>query len=357
MKVLHILPNRFFIPDWAMLGSTKDMFGRIQFFYDRGIDFDIFAHVKNWIRLSDDLSFHELNGYSHIVVEHTYGLKDFEYIKGRWPTAKLIVRAHQSEILHREDFLTAVREIKAGAKAEHQAVNSLQIYRDREEGAARFADAILSIEPNSSEQYWRSLGFRGRFLFEPYFLPSVYLQQVSCTPPQQKQRRNQIVCVGSSHPGPLIIAMVQAFEKAVSSLGKSALPDWRFLVTGPLQEDSSVRVDCGRVEHLGSVDDLFSLLKESRAIALMSALGRGFKTKILDAIMSGAWVIVVPELYHRLPESVRPFCIVLKQGREALAEAVAEIEEREWPDQNPNEALRSVAYKALESAFADDPTL
>jgi hypothetical protein len=354
MKVLHILPNRFFRPEWTMLGSTKDMFGRIQFFYDRGIDFDIFAHVKNWIRLSDDLSFHELNGYSHIVVEHTYALKDFEYIKNRWPSARLIVRAHQSEILHREDFLTAVRAIKAGPKAEKEAIHSLQIYRDREEGAARFADTILSIEPHESEQYWRSLGFNGRFLFAPYFLPTAYVQQVCFTAsPQQNGRKKQIVCVGSSHPGPLIVAMIQGFEQAVSSLENSVLPDWRFLVTGPWQEGSGHSGRGRRVEHLGSVDDLFGLLKESRAIAVMSALGRGFKTKVLDAIMTGAWVILVPELYHRLPEPIRPFCIVLRQRHDALAEAVAEIEKRQWPTENPNETLRSLSYEALDSAFGE----
>ena len=170
MKLLHILPNRFFRPDMKMLGSTKDMFGRIQFFHEREIDFDIFAHVKNWIRLSDDLSFHELNGYTHIVVEHTYGFKEFQYIKSRWPSAKLIVRAHQSEILHREDFLIAVRETKGGKQAEREAINSLQIYRDREEGAARFADTILSIEPNELS----SIGARWDSVDASYSHPTFY---------------------------------------------------------------------------------------------------------------------------------------------------------------------------------------
>ena len=249
--------------------------------------------------------------------------------------------------------MIAVRETKGGKQAEREAINSLQIYRDREKGAARFADTILSIEPNESEQYWRSLGFSGRFLFAPYFLPSTYMSQYSSlTGRQQDLRKNQIVCIGSSHPGPLIVAMIQAFEKAVSSLEKSTLPNWRFLVTGPLSGHTSLRINNDRqIEYLGSVDDLFGLLQESRAVAIMSALGRGFKTKILDAIMCGAWVIVVPELYLRLPQPLRPFCIVLKQGRGALAEAVAEIEQREWPAGCPNEALRSLAYDAMKCAF------
>jgi hypothetical protein len=349
MKLLYIVPDRFFHPDTKMLGSTKDIFGRIEFFYEKGIDFDIFSHAKNTVSLSDDLSFRDLTGYSHIVVEQTYRLKDFQYIKRRWPSAQLIVRAHQSEILHRKDYLKAIRHLKMTELYTRAAKSSLQVYKDRDRGAARYADSILSIEPKESERYWRSLGFRGRFLFAPYFLPAAYVP----TPSFANRRQNQIVAIGSSHPGPLTAAMVLGFHKAVSALGNSTLRDWRFLVTGQLPKEVDINgQQSERVEHLGAIEDLFGLLSVSRAVAVTSALGRGFKTKILDAISCGAWVIVPSMLYRRLPEPIRPFCIVLEEQGEALARAVEELEGSVWPTQDPNTTLRSMAYHALESAMA-----
>ena len=346
MKLLHILPHTCLQPDNRMLGSTKDICGRLEYFHERGIDFDVFSHARNHIPLSDDLSFYDFPDYSHIIVEQTYSYSDFAYVRERWPKAKLIVRSHQSEIPHRKDYLIAEKEFENDKWAMREAQRSVQIYTDRERGAARFSDGILSIEPEESEQYWRSLGFRGGFFFAPYFLPAAYLPRLA----PRSQRLNQIVCVGSSHPGPLTASIVRGFQKAVGYLGPSELADWSFPVTGHLPE--GVASESPRLQNLGAVEDLFGLLCKSRAVALPSNLGRGFKTKILDAVLCGTWVLLPPELYRRLPEPVRPFCIILPSRPDGLVEAIAEMESRAWPARDPNVELRSTAYTALERALA-----
>jgi hypothetical protein len=143
--------------------------------------------------------------------------------------------------------------------------------------------------------------------------------------------------------------MVKAFEALVAALPVSVLHDWRFITTGAVLHE--IQTNCRQVENVGSVNNLFEVLSESRAVAIPSALGRGFKTKILDAIACGAWVLLPSKLYQRLPDPVRPFCIVLSDKSSALYEAIRELQQREWPKQDANETLRSLAFAAMDSSL------
>ncbi len=113
----------------------------------------------------------------------------------------------------------------------------------------------------------------------------------------------------------------------------------------------------GRVRHLGFVDDILALLTESFAVAVTSDLGRGFKTKILEAINCGAWVVVTSGLMRRMPEVLKPYCAVLdpKRPGDSLARAIDDFSRREWPKGDPNTTLREEAYRALDAAIFGRP--
>lgn len=205
-----------------------------------------------------------------------------------------------------------------------------------------------TIEPLAvAAPYWRRIGLEGRLLSAPYFVPDSLL---SGMPQVSGVRRNSLVCVTSSYPGPLIYDMVRNFYDAVADLG-CALPQWEFEIMGKPLDD----LECApnpRIRHLGIVPNPLGVLRGCKALAVLSDYGRGFKTKILDAIICGAWVIVTPRLFRRLPSAVQRYCIVVDPAsRGALAAALVDVEQSTWLDGDPNSILRAESYSAMDAAF------
>lgn len=348
IRILHIVPYIYFERGFEFLGSTKDIDGRQEYLWRCGAAFDTFSHLKDRFSLADELSFFDLPDYTHIIVDLSRGRSDLAYIKGRWPGAKLIVRSHNPEVTHRLDYLRAARRTRSTFLEKKSIIANVAVFYGRDRGAAELADAILHIETGNTASYWRALGFHRDILVTPYFTSDYQLRAI----PEGRVRKNQIVCVSSTHPGALTVEMVSNFHQAVDSLG-NRLVDVAFLATG--ERPLTIRKDSitPRVHHLGVVEDIHSLLAESFAVAVTSDLGRGFKTKILEAIVCGAWVIVTPGLMSRMPEVLKPFCVVINMASpgDSLARAIEELRARRWPNIDPNAVLRRQAYCALDAAI------
>ena len=73
---------------------------------------------------------------------------------------------------------------------------------------------------------------------------------------------------------------------------------------GQPQADRRVRL-ARQGEADRSAGSPLSLLAEARVVAIPSDLGMGFKTKILEAILAGCWVLVTEDVQRRLPDAVR----------------------------------------------------
>ncbi len=358
--LLHLVPHSFSAPDFHFHGSTKDTAGRHQYFRDRGIAFDVFHHRKNVDPLAGQLQDEaDLPAYTHILVDGSYTLKDWKFLKARWPQARLIARSHNSELPHRKDSLRALwaaaptDDMARQAEDRKDARNNRRVFLDRDLAAAKYADAILTIETlKPAARYWSWLGFRGELLACPYFLTDAYLTEIEATVGEKiKARRDWIVCVMSSHPGPLTYHALLHFHRAVKGLGERK-PGWRFRATGRSFWIKNHEDFSPRVKPLGIVDDLLTVLSLSRAIAVFSDLGRGFKTKILEAILCRSWVLINPVLFRRLPEAVKPYCIVVDlESPFGLDEAIDRIERKEWPGGDPNSELRAEAYAAMDAAI------
>ena len=101
--------------------------------------------------------------------------------------------------------------------------------------------------------------------------------------------------------------------RAVESLGERG-DGWQFMVTGEVP-DHVRAAGAGRVEFVGLQASPFDAIKPARAVALMSDLGRGFKTKIIESILSRNFVLVTANLFARLPDAVRPFCLLVDPDR------------------------------------------
>ena len=88
--------------------------------------------------------------------------------------------------------------------------------------------------------------------------------------------------------------------------------------------------------------------KRARAIALLSDFGRGFKTKVLEAILAGCYVIVTPKLFKRTPPDLQPFCFPIPRGSAKSFEEALERCMAPFPEHRINDQLREQAYRIMD---------
>ena len=85
MKVLHIIPESVVLPKFYYSGSTKDIFGRTEYFTSRSIEVE-----RLIVKRDDDLLFEELQrlpleDFSVILVELLIYPRSMRYMRQRNP--------------------------------------------------------------------------------------------------------------------------------------------------------------------------------------------------------------------------------------------------------------------------------
>ena len=350
-RALHLVPANINLPELKYHGSTKDIRGRTEYFAERGLETDEFClHREDHVAAESIRVFHReirnLSGYEVIVVDipGTFP-RLIATLKRLAPNARVLFRAHNAEFFHRMDYFRAETQRSRRLKYALAAVRGLL-------GDLRMvlsSDAILSISTWDSENYWMKLaapfGKRSKIVDVPYFLPK------RLTPNRRPGARERVcVCLGVPHkPSPLIRDSLTKFVESVENLPGPIRTSWRFTATGHPVENI-LSSEC--IDFLGFLETPFDALIGSRAMCLLSDLGRGFKTKILDAAVSGAFTIMPRELFARLPEIAKPVCIELETVDSAgLIQALSRAS-NEFPSEDVNGRFRSEAFVALDSVIS-----
>jgi hypothetical protein len=70
------------------------------------------------------------------------------------------------------------------------------------------------------------------------------------------------------------------------------------------------------VEIVRECHEPWDLLCQSRAMAVLTPLGFGFKTTVVDGLAAGCHVIIHPKLADRLPQQVKQLCLICDPSRE-----------------------------------------
>ena len=156
------------------------------------------------------------------------------------------------------------------------------------------------------------------------------------------------MCLLSSIPNVLLVDAARNFGRAVEALGESHA-EWHFLMTGERAQYDVATPE--RVQWTGFLDSPYGVLAESRAMALLSDFGYGFKTKILEAILTQTRVLLTDSQYHRLPDAIRFGCVPVSHERpRSFAEALDKSLE---PLQvvGLNASLRARTFAVLDEVF------
>lgn len=346
--VLHIVPDSVGNQDKAFLGSTKDIEGRRDYFAARGINVITLASegrsdastLQAVLRLDLDrcvAAFFEFETYRRCL----------HYLATFRPHIRLVVRAHNANLPHFVDQtrgFAQARDTMRAARAANAAIDRLV-----EDGATMaYADWVLPISTWEAQHYWGSLTSSAKIATLPFFIPEKFAEQIT----RSDERDNLCVCLmgtGYDMTG-LLYGAGRTFVELVNA-ADARLEHWDFAVTGRL-DYPDILGPLGRIEATGLLPSPLPLLAKSKAIAILSDWGGGFKTKILEAIMAGNWVILTPEVYGRMPEPVKPWCIAIESlTADGLVAALAKAE-KEPPEGHPNDRLRAAAFGVLDVALA-----
>jgi len=295
----------------------------------------------------------DLSECAAVLFEYEIYAQSMRYLEANHPGIRRIVRAHNANLPHFADQLQGrLRMLAEQAKVApiapfDDARQALVRYAlDRE--CAALADAILPICDWEREHYWSHLASCATVSTLPYFIP-----RHLCRPTARPIKRNLVVFmmgVGGLMT-PLLYDAGRNATELVNALPGTLAGTWRFAITGKIKPRKLLGKS-SRMEQTGLLDSPLPLLAQARAVAILSDLGMGFKTKLLEAAMAGCWLLVTPDLLARVPDALRPWCLAVEPNSvEQFGSRLRECESRALPDGDPNRVLREEAFRSLDATL------
>lgn len=170
-----------------------------------------------------------------------------------------------------------------------------------------YADTLLGISEWDNNNYWRFLPGKAKISYVPYHSPWPELRP-DVIPLAWEHRRNAIVCLPGGRD-PIGRSQVQNFIRFAHNISQCNLSnEWSFELSPGVYRNQTDTQDISPVSLIPELDEPWDLLCSVKALALLTPLGFGTKTTIIDALAAGCHVIVDKALAKRLPESLRALC-------------------------------------------------
>ena len=179
----------------------------------------------------------------------------------------------------------------------------------------RSADVILSINDWENRAYWRRLPGKARLEWLPYRCPDHLLPER----PLPYEQRRVIACLPTSQKNRKSWDLVMRFLDFAEEMKRRGSRD-DFVVTGNLRHWGLP--DCPAVGFAGFIEDQAAFLGTCKAVAVLSPLGYGIKTTIVDGLTAGAHVLAHPDLVRRNPEALQPALLSVDSRRPLDIDAV-----------------------------------
>ncbi len=284
----------------------------------------------------------------HLLIEYSFWPDLQVEAKRRFPHLKVHVRTHNAEAYHYLDRNTR-RKLDYLRLPLWRRFGELVV---RDSRSRRAADSVLGISAWDNANYWRFMPGRAAVEYVPYFSPWPSLRE-NVRPPAWNARRAAIVSMGGNFDpsGLLNVANINLLASKLPSISNER---WSFQLTWWSQWHDAAPAVHETVEVLRRCDEPWDLLCEVRALAVLTHLGFGFKTTIVDGLAAGCHVIVHPKLARRLPDDIAALCLICDPADDAhvarLAAALAVPPRRH----TINAQLRERAAGVLRSALACD---
>jgi len=354
--ILHVVPDSINNTRKIFIGSTKDVWGRTEYFAARG------HHVRQFVCVgrSDEaavamLRETDLRDCDAVLFEYEVYVRSLDFLRRHHPGIRRVVRAHNANLPHLVDQfrgrLRMIEEHREADLAQATAVIKLALARFRLDGpCAALADAVLPICRWEADHYWGRLTAAEKVVTVPYFVPQPFVEQI----PTRPRRNLFLFAMGTgSTMSPLLYDAGRNAVRLVNALRTEVAAPWEFRITGNLKPPD-VLGPLGRLKPTGLLPSPLPLLAEARVVAIPSDLGMGFKTKILEAILAGCWVLVTEDVHDRLPQALRPWCRTVDPLSPTQFAETLRLCSGPPPPGDPNALLRDEAFRGLDRVFAID---
>ena len=243
----------------------------------------------------------------HLFMYYSWYPEILTTIHTKAPWIKLHVRTINSEAfqhIHRSEltFVPSYRNIRS-------IYGALRLLW-RDVRCRRIAHTLLGISEWDDKHYWKFLPGKAKVICLSYFSPWPYIEP-DISPLPWEERENTIVCMPGARD-PISTTMIQGFNILSQKMSDNIIkPQWHFLLTeGIIHSNKKISISAN-VELIENVENPFMLLCKVRAVAVLTPLGFGMKTTIVDALAAGCHVLVHPKLAHRLSVGLSDKCIIL----------------------------------------------
>lgn len=340
IKVLHVFSDTAIDPQQFHLGSTKDIRGRTEYFKSRGIEFDELITPRSYKGIFDKIRTIEMKNYNVVLFEHTLSIGAIRFVRKKYPMIRIMTRAHNAELLHRIDYLKA-----AGFSSDHfKILKQIMVRSIFDYFYGRWSDYILTITQWEMDNYWSHFVVKDKLKYLPFYLPELHVAEI----PKKNNKRLKCVCMMSTSPNSFLIDAAKKFIVAVESLNGN-YKDWVFSITG---ERSKIPLSIpDRINVSGYLDSPYQILSESLAMTILSDYGYGFKTKILEAVLCGTYVIMTKKLYNRVPKDIQQYCIPIDLSLPESFQEALEKCKQPFPVGNLNSKFKANAFSTLDRIF------
>lgn len=336
---LHVIPQGAAADTYG--GTYKDLLSRVAWFRDQPIQYRQCIICRDDVADLGDLP--PADAVRGILVEYTHYPRIVAALRERYPTALLAVRAHNVEPLQHLD--------NHGWFSRYGPLWMLYgMWRllCQDVRCKRTCDVVYAISEHEVRNYWRRLPGRARIEWLPYFCPDSLLPRAA--PPLETRR--VIGCLPASLNSRRNWDLARRFIRFAEAL-KAHGANYRFVLTGDLAGWGLPQSSA--VEYAGMIENLGAFLGGLRAVAVLSPLGRGFKTTIADALAAGVHVVAHPVWVDRCPESFAPGLVPLRTERLSRSweiERVLARLEGPFPLAGLNERLKGRSLGILGRDFA-----
>jgi hypothetical protein len=339
LRILHIFKKSYSGQKHQYLGSVKDIRSRTEYFRSRGIECEeLLVSAKHSYRNALEKTPQDfLERFDAVLLEMTFSPGALKALRKRLPHGTLMVRSHNAELIHRYHWACAQGVSRVAVRLIGQAVKNCGL--DILSGWR--SDFVLPISKWEADFYWKKLIPGKKVKYVPFFMPEPYASELK----QPGLKKNLCIHLGSSLNNPLISDATKNFIHAVRNID-SRCSQWEFCITGALP-DCNLKIP-DRIQWLGLLPNPYIALRQAKAMALLSDFGMGFKTKVLEAVLARAFVILPTALYKRQPSEILPYCIPVNLNKKLSFLEALEKCNQDFPDGDPNSNLRRHAFEVMD---------
>lgn len=176
-----------------------------------------------------------------------------------------------------------------------------------------YVDSLLGISAWDNQNYWKYLPGKADIFDIPYYSPWLSLRP-EIRPLAWNKRENKIVCLAGARDKIGQSQIINFVSLAKKLHLHPSFKEWSFEISPGIYKSKDFSIDLDPVKRMAKLDEPWDLLCSVKAYAILTPLGFGTKTTIVDALAAGCHVLVDKQLANRLPKDVRQLCEIVEMS-------------------------------------------